>query len=91
MGRVRSERVTTTRTRIMSTAERLFAEQGVSTVSNRQISEAAGQGNNYAVGYHFGGRLELVRAILEHHNAAIEPLRHIMVDALGPDVEIRDW
>ncbi|MYR06644.1 TetR family transcriptional regulator [Gordonia sp. SID5947] len=91
MGRVRSERVTATRARIMSAAERLFAEQGVSAVSNRQISEAAGQGNNYAVGYHFGGRLELMRAILEHHNAEIEPLRRTMIDQLGPTVEVRDW
>lgn len=91
MARVRSEQVAATRRRIASTAERLFAEQGVATVSNRQISEAAGQGNNYAVGYHFGGRPELVGAIFAFHNAAIEPRRHDMVEKLGPQVEVRDW
>ena len=48
MARVRSEQVAATRRRIASTAERLFAEQGVATVSNRQISEAAGQGKPLA-------------------------------------------
>ena len=32
-------------------------------VSNRQISEAAGQGNNAAACYHFGTRTDLLRAI----------------------------
>ena len=45
-----------TRELLLNTAERLFAEHGVAAVSNRQICEAAGQGNNYAIGYHFGSR-----------------------------------
>ncbi|AZG45614.1 TetR/AcrR family transcriptional regulator [Gordonia insulae] len=91
MARARNAQVETTRARILSTAERLFAEQGVAAVSNRQICEAADQGNNFAVGYHFGGKNELLLAILEHHNTHIEPLRRQMLDALGPVVEIRDW
>ncbi|MEV0038015.1 TetR family transcriptional regulator, partial [Streptomyces sp. NPDC050804] len=51
---VRAERGDATRELILVTAERLFAEHGVFAVSNRQVSEAAGQGNNAAVGYHFG-------------------------------------
>jgi tetracycline repressor-like protein len=46
---------------IRATAERLYAQHGVTAVSNRQIGEAAGQGNNTAVGYHFGTRADLVR------------------------------
>ncbi|HEX2214632.1 MAG TPA: TetR family transcriptional regulator, partial [Mycobacterium sp.] len=48
---VRTERASVTREAILTAAERLFAEHGVYAVSNRQVSEAAGQGNNAAVGY----------------------------------------
>ena len=51
---VRSDRASSTQEAILVAAERLFAEHGVFAVSNRQVSEAAGQGNNAAVGYHFG-------------------------------------
>ena len=59
----------------MSAAERLFAERGMYAVSNRQISEAAGQGNNAAACYHFGTRTDLLRAIESKHRAPIEELR----------------
>jgi len=44
----RSDRASTTQQAILTAAERLFAEHGVFAVSNRQVSEAAGQGNNAA-------------------------------------------
>src|SRR5699024_7108128 len=62
-GAARADRGAGTREVILDTAERLFVEHGTGVVSNRQISEAAGQGNNTAVGYHFGTRADLVRAI----------------------------
>ncbi|PRC61159.1 TetR family transcriptional regulator, partial [Mycobacterium sp. ITM-2017-0098] len=43
---VRADRATTTQEAILKAAERLYAEHGVYAVSNRQVSEAAGQGNN---------------------------------------------
>ncbi|WP_372344040.1 TetR/AcrR family transcriptional regulator [Streptomyces sp. KL116D] len=52
---------------MLTAAERLFAERGVYNVSNRQISEAAGQGNTTAVNYHFGNKTDLVRAISRRH------------------------
>ncbi|WP_272459542.1 TetR/AcrR family transcriptional regulator [Polyangium jinanense] len=52
--RIRQTHGSETREVILAAAERLFAEHGVAAVSNRQVSEAAGQGNNFAVGYHFG-------------------------------------
>ena len=64
----RTDRASLTREAILTAAERLFAEHGVFAVSNRQVSEAAGQGNNAAVGYHFGTKTDLVRAI-EHKHA----------------------
>ena len=60
---LRNDRSTGTREAILSAAERLFAERGMYAVSNRQISEAAGQGNNAAACYHFGTRTGLLRAI----------------------------
>jgi AcrR family transcriptional regulator len=80
-----------TRELIMATAERLFAEHGVAAVSSRQISEAAGQGNNAAVGYHFGTKTDLVRAILRRHNDEIERRRAELVAGLGPDAGVHDW
>lgn len=90
-GTVRAERGNATREAILVAAERLFAERGVVAVSNRQISEAAGQGNNTAVGYHFGTKADLVRAIARRHSESIEEIRERMVAALGADVELRDW
>ncbi|OXM59849.1 TetR/AcrR family transcriptional regulator [Amycolatopsis vastitatis] len=84
-----SDRAQATRERILTVAERLYAEHGVLAVSNRQISEAAGQGNNTAVGYHFGTRTDLVRAIVRKHSGSIERLRHRRLDS-GP-TELRDW
>lgn len=49
--------------KIIDTAERLIGLHGFDAVSLRQISEAAGQRNNYAVQYHFGDVTGLLRAI----------------------------
>ncbi|QVQ51958.1 TetR/AcrR family transcriptional regulator [Spiractinospora alimapuensis] len=88
---VRDERATATRERILAAAVRLFAEHGVTAVSNRQVSEAAGQGNNTSVSYHFGGKADLVRAIVRRHNEEIEVLRGRMVARVSDNAGIRDW
>ena len=80
-----------TRALIMATAERLFAEYGVAVVSSRQISEEAGQGNNAAVGYHFGTKHELVRAILRRHGEQIELRRAELLARLPADAGVHDW
>ena len=87
----RSEQVEHTRGRILTAAERLFAEHGVIAVSNRQISEAAGQGNNTAVGYHFGTKADLVRAIIQRHAAPMEERRAQLLDRYARSTELRDW
>lgn len=87
----RPERAHTTREAILDAAERLFAEHGVASVSNRQVSEAAGQGNNAAVGYHFGTKADLVRAIVRRHIGAIEDIRTRLVAEVGDSAELRDW
>jgi len=88
---VRADRAEATREAILVTAERLFAEHGIFAVSNRQVSEAAGQGNNTAVGYHFGTKSDLIRAIVRKHNDSIEKICRRLVHALGADAELRDW
>ncbi|MGW0808574.1 TetR/AcrR family transcriptional regulator [Nonomuraea sp. NPDC002799] len=87
----RAEQVSATREQLLTAAERLFAEHGVFAVSNRQVSEAAGQGNNAAVGYHFGAKADLVRAIVRKHAALIERIRARMVAETGDSMEVRDW
>lgn len=97
----RTDRASLTREAILTAAERLFAEHGVFAVSNRQVSEAAGQGNNAAVGYHFGTKTDLVRAIEHKHAIPVEKLREERVVALGAagaagpatsgGAELRDW
>lgn len=88
---IRTDRSTGTREAILSAAEWLFAERGMYAVSNRQISEAAGQGNNAAACYHFGTRTELLRAIESRHRAAIEQVRARMLDDIGDSAELRNW
>lgn len=89
--RARTDRAGATRAVILATAERLFAEHGVHAVSNRQISEAAGQGNNAAVGYHIGTKTDLVRAIARKHTEDIEHRRAAMVAAAAGSRDVRDW
>ena len=91
---VRTDRADGTRDAILTAAERLFAEHGVFAVSNRQVSEAAGQGNNAAVGYHFGTKADLIRAIVRKHNEQVERLCQQMVDRLldsADSASLRDW
>jgi AcrR family transcriptional regulator len=88
---IRAERGSETRELILAAAERLFAEHGVVAVSNRQVGEAAGQGNNTAVGYHFGTKADLVRAIVRKNAEPIELLRLRMLAEIGDSPEVRDW
>jgi AcrR family transcriptional regulator len=88
---LRAKRVDVTRDQILTAAERLFAEHGVICVSNRQISEAAGQGNTAAVGYHFGTKAHVVRAIVDKHAEPIERRRAQMVAVIGDSGDVRDW
>jgi AcrR family transcriptional regulator len=88
---LRPERGSATRELILETAERLFAEHGIHVVSNRQVSEAAGQGNSAAVSYHFGSKTELVRAIASKHTEQMERLRMHMVADVAGSTDLRDW
>lgn len=53
------------RARLVEAAERLFAERGISAVSLRDVSAAAGHRNHSAAQYHYGDRAGLVAAVFD--------------------------
>lgn len=69
-----------TRARLISAAEKLFAERGIDGVSLREINRASGARNAVAVQYHFEGRSGVVRAIIAKHRPAVEAGRHALLD-----------
>lgn len=69
-----------TRERLIQTAERLFATEGVNGVSLREIVRASGARNVTALQYHFGDRRGLLRAVLERHHREVEAARHALLD-----------
>jgi len=69
-----------TATRLVLAAEGLFADGGEEGTSLRAITRAA-RSNAAAVHYHFGGRDELLRAVLERHLAPLAAQRFARLDA----------
>lgn len=60
---------------LLLAAERLYGQYGLENVSMRQIVQAAGQANHYAVQHHFGDQAGLIRAILEMRLPELDALR----------------
>jgi AcrR family transcriptional regulator len=81
---------TETRDRLLRAAERLFATHGIFEVTVREIVAQAGQRNVSALTYHFGGREEVLRAILVRHGDALDEERGRLSARLGPDPSARD-
>lgn len=83
-GRRPNTRSADTRTKLLETAERLFALEGIDAVSLRRVATEAGQRNCNALQYHFGTRELLIDAIVE---ARMTPLnqrrRALLEEALG--------
>jgi AcrR family transcriptional regulator len=71
-----------TATRLIETAERLFAERGVHGVSLREIGAEAGQRNTGAVRYHFGTKEQLLDAVFEHRMLSINSHRLALLEEL---------
>jgi AcrR family transcriptional regulator len=82
---------TTTPDRLLDAAARLFAERGVDNVSVAEIVRAADQRNASAVHYHFGGRDEVLAAVLARHVPVIaERRRHLLdVAEAAPPTAVR--
>lgn len=72
-----------TRERIVIAAERLFAERGVEHVSLREVGERAGQRNNSAVQYHFGGKSGLIQALYDLRLVPLNQARSEMLKRMG--------
>lgn len=78
----RATAVAETREKILDAAERMFAEEGIESVSLRRVGVAAGAANHFAVQYHFGDKDQLVRAIFERRLPALEVRRAAMLTEL---------
>lgn len=75
---------------LLDAAEELFARFGIDAVSNRRIAEHAGTANHSAVAYHFGGRDELLRALVTRHAQETDRRRTALVATLDDDAALTD-
>jgi AcrR family transcriptional regulator len=66
---------TRTREALLRAAERRFARDGVAGARMSDVVRDAGQRNDSAVGYHFGSREGLLRALVDRHLAVMEETR----------------
>ena len=69
-----------TKTKIIETDERLFAEKGINNVSTREIAREAGQKNHSALHYHFGDKESLLDALLDYRLIPLDNRRKILLD-----------
>lgn len=74
--------------KLLDSAERLFAQQGVLTASVRDITTMAGQRNASAMHYHFGGREGLVAAVLSRHGARVAQERASLIAGSGNETHV---
>ncbi len=73
--------VTEPQGRLLDSAEVLFAERGFEAVSLREITAHAGA-NVAAVNYHFGGKENLINAVMGRHAMPINTERIARLDVL---------
>lgn len=71
---------TGTKRRLIDAGERLMGTHGIEEPSLQDIAAEAGQGNKFAVQYHFGGREGLLDAIFALRMRAIEARRRELVN-----------
>ncbi len=79
-----------TKARLLDHAEKMFAEDGVFAVTNRQITEAAGQKNESALNYHFGTRNELIITLLTRRGMKLDQIRGELLAHLGDNPTTRE-
>ncbi|MCP5178914.1 MAG: TetR family transcriptional regulator [Pseudomonadales bacterium] len=81
MNSLRPSRGEVTRQALLRAAVHLFAEQGVENTTVRDILAAAGQKNESALHYHFGGYQGLIEAAQKQWNDAVRIRRGEMLAA----------
>lgn len=74
--------VADTKTLLIDAGERLIALRGLDGVTIKEITRAAGQRNESALQYHFGGLNGLMEAIVQRRTRAIDGLRNAHIDRL---------
>ena len=79
-----------TKARLLDHAEKMFAEDGIFAVTNRQITEAAGQKNESALNYHFGTRNELIITLLTRRGMKLDQIRGELFAHLGDNLTVRE-
>lgn len=83
---------TDTRERIIVAADELLRTHGADRVSLRQIPRAAGHSDMVAIGYYFGDRTGLERAVFRRRRTALTAARSAYLNRLaaqGRDTEVR--
>lgn len=72
-----------TQARLLETAERLFANNGIDGVSLNRIRTEAKARNSSALQYYFGSKKVLIESTLAYRMSAINVRRHQMLEALS--------
>jgi AcrR family transcriptional regulator len=91
--RITSRTAEATRAALLKAATLVFAEKGYASASVRQITEKAGA-NQAAINYHFGGKEQLYRAVLEAARDTLakeSALDATELDALAPEAAVRSY
>ena len=86
----RNARTEVTRQSLISSAERLIAEKGLANVSTRDVLAAAGQRNQSALQYHFGGKDGLIRAVVIARSEAMDNRRGELLETLPDEPTVKD-
>ncbi|CAJ0881215.1 hypothetical protein AMST5_03225 [freshwater sediment metagenome] len=92
-GRTASRATEVTRAALLKAAALVFSEQGYAGASVRQITQLA-QANQAAINYHFGGKEQLYRAVLEVARDALaneSALDAAELDAMSPEGALRSY
>lgn len=86
-----AEQEGSTRSRLVMTAMRLFAAEGVNEVSLRTISAEAGSRNTAAAHYHFKNKLGLIEGVLDFiHREVWVGAHQRLQDAIARDADLRE-
>lgn len=72
-----------TRQALVEAAEALFGQDGIESVTVRQIAAAVGSANKNVVSYHFGGKDALIDAVFRWRLPELDRARGAMLDSLA--------